>query len=201
MPKSSATSFKGQVRLTRRAYPLCFIHRPDDVAEIERIIGCPVPIDAAWNGFAVSREAWQLPLRRRDPVLRSVLERHADEIAARLPAMDPVAIDVRRALASRMAKGDIEIRGVARSLGTSARSRQRRLAAAGVSYHELVESTNLEAASQVPDSKLSLGEVAYLLGYSEPAAFHRAFKRRNGITPQAFRQRQGESPCCTEVPA
>jgi hypothetical protein len=124
-----------------RAAYVSFIHRPDDVAEIERIIGCPVRIDAAWNGFAVSREAWQLPLCRRDPVLRSVLERHADEIAARLPVMDPVAIDVRRVLASRITKGDIEIQGVARALGTSIRSLQRRLAVAGVSYHELVEST------------------------------------------------------------
>jgi AraC-like DNA-binding protein len=39
------------------------------------------------------------------------------------------------------------------------------------------------------DATLSIGEIAYLLGYSEPGALHRAFKRWHGTTPQAFRQR------------
>jgi AraC-like DNA-binding protein len=39
------------------------------------------------------------------------------------------------------------------------------------------------------DSALTVGEVAYLVGYSEPAPFHRAFKRWYGMTPEAFRQK------------
>jgi AraC-like DNA-binding protein len=57
--------------------------------------------------------------------------------------------------------------------------------------HELgaADDTRREAADTYLNNKtLSIGEVAYLLGYSEPAAFHRAFKRWQGITPQVFRQ-------------
>jgi AraC-like DNA-binding protein len=39
---------------------------------------------------------------------------------------------------------------------------------------------------------LAIGEIAYLVGYSEPAPFHRAFKRWYGMTPEVFRQKQRE---------
>jgi AraC-like DNA-binding protein len=164
-------------------------NRPDDASEMERVLGCPVRGEAAWAGFALSQEAWRLPMRRPDPVLRGVLERHAAEIMSRLPAADGVVRELREALMSRIARGEIEIESVARSMAISARSLQRRLARAGTTYQELLEATRREAACRyLADRALSVGEVAYLLGYSEPAAFHRAFKRWNGTTPQEYRR-------------
>jgi AraC-like DNA-binding protein len=120
-----------------------------------------------------------------------MLQRQADEAIARLPPMDGVVLDVRRALASRVGGSDTRIQTVARTLATSARSLQRRLAAAGVSYQQLLDLARKAAAERyLTDAPLSIGEVAYLLGYSEPAAFTRAFRRWNDETPQAFRLRQ-----------
>jgi AraC-like DNA-binding protein len=77
----------------------------------------------------------------------------------------------------------------------SARTLQRRLADEGVSYQELLEDGRKEAAGRyLRDSTLAIGEVAYLVGYSEPAPFHRAFKRWYGVTPEVFRQKQREKP-------
>ena len=39
------------------------------------------------------------------------------------------------------------------------------------------------------DASLAVGEVGYLLGFSEPSAFHRAFRRWHDMTPAAFRGR------------
>ena len=139
------------------------------------------------NSFAISREAWHTPMRRRDPVLRGVLERHAEEIIARTPGLDNATGEIRRVIMSRILQGETEIRERARALGTSARSLQRRLSAAGTSFQNLIDSTRREAATRyLQDRKISIGEVAYLLGYSEPPAFHRAFKRWNGITPSGI---------------
>jgi AraC-like DNA-binding protein len=177
-----------------------FTHRPDDGVEMQRVLGCPVRGGEAWNGIALSRDAWQLPMRRRDPILRAVLEGHAKEIIARLPAGDDVTVEIRRAIMSRILQGETEIQSVARALATSARSLQRRLSAAGTSYQELLDSTRREAATRyLQDAKLSIGEVAYLLGYSEPPAFHRAFKRWNGVTPQEFRHQRAEERALTRT--
>ena len=177
-----------------RAAYASFRHIPDDVAEMERVLGCPVHPAASWNGWALARETWQLPLRRRDSVLSSLLQRQADEAMARLPPMEDIAADVRRALAPRLGGGDTRIETIARALATSARSLQRRLAAAGVSYRQVLDLARKEAAERyLRDSRFSIGEVAYLLGYSEPAAFNRAFRRWRKERPQAFRKRQRRS--------
>ena len=172
-----------------------FTHRPDDVFEMQRVLGCPVRAEDPGNGFALSQEAWHLPMRRRDPILRRVLEQHAEEIIARLPAggKDDVTGEIRRVIMAHIPQGKIEIQSVARALATSARSLQRRLSAVGTSYQELLDSTRREAATRyLQDRRLAIGEVAYLLGYSEPSAFHRAFKRWNRVTPQEFRRQRTE---------
>jgi AraC-like DNA-binding protein len=172
-----------------RAEYIALAHKPDDAAEMAELLGCRVQAGAAWSGLALSGEAWRMPFRRRDPVLRELLERQANEIVDRLPAGDPVVVDVRRALAKRVAGGDSRIDEVAQGLAMTARTLQRRLAAAGVSYQDLLEETRREAAEKyLAGSALSIAEVSYLLGYSEPSVLHRAFKRWKGMTPAAFRQ-------------
>jgi AraC-like DNA-binding protein len=166
-----------------------FMHQPDDVKEIEQILGCEVRAGASWSGVAINRQNWELPFRRRDPVLRELLERQANDLIGRLPTTHDIAFDVRRVLAKRIAGGDTRIDSVARELATTARTLQRRLEAAGRSYQDLVELTRKEAAERyLRDTSLPIAEVAYLLGYSEPSALHRAFKRWKGVTPQVFRQ-------------
>jgi AraC-like DNA-binding protein len=115
-----------------------FCHNPDDVPEMERVLGCRVHAGASWNGWALSRTTAQLPLRRRDPTLSKLLQRQADEAIARLAPTEGVALDER----------------------------------------------------YLTDSPLSIGEVADLLGYLEPAAFNRAFRRWHNEPPQAFRERR-----------
>jgi AraC-like DNA-binding protein len=184
-----------------RAAYASFCHTPDDVGEIARLFGCPVQAGASWNGWALSREMCQLPLRRRDPALASLLQRQADEALARLPPMEGVAFDVRQALAPRVGGGDIRIQTIARTLATSTRSLQRRLAAAGVSYQLLLDLARKDAAGRyLTESVLSIGEIAFVLGYSEPAAFNRAFRRWHHETPQSFRRRQRDQRLRMTVP-
>jgi AraC-like DNA-binding protein len=121
--------------------------------------------------------------------LRQVLEGHANDLLARVPARTGLALEVQRALAPRVAGGDTRIESIGHEFGMSARTLQRRLAGEGVSYQKLLDDERKAAAGRfVTESTLAIGEIAYLLGYSEAPPFYRAFKRWYGRTPEKFRE-------------
>ena len=96
--------------------------------------------------------------------------------------------DLRRALAPRLTGGDLRVRSVASAMGVSPRTLQRRLAAEAETYNGVLDALRCDAAAgYLSGGTLSVGEIAFLLGYSEPAAFHRAFKRWHGVTPAVYR--------------
>jgi len=176
------------------AASISFEHKPDDVAAFEHAMGCPVRTAASWNGLTIDPSICRLPMRRRDPILRKFLESQANAILANMPARTGVAMEVRRALASAVASGATRMAAIARQLGMSERTLHRRLAEDRVSYQELLEEVRKAAAGRyLDDSPLAISEIAYLLGYSEPAAFHRAFKRWYATTPEQFRTRSDRS--------
>ena len=121
-----------------RVTSVSFQHTPDDAGGVRtRARAAPFVAASSWSGLTVPLDAWRLPLRRRDPVLRHMLESHADEILARLSPTGGLALDVQRALTPEWSRGDARIGALARQLAMSGRTLQRRLAAEGVSYQEL----------------------------------------------------------------
>jgi len=76
---------------------------------------------------------------------------------------------------------------VARALNMSARTLQRRLSSDALTYKQLLEDVRLSLAKQyLKEAGRSVSEVTYLLGFSEPSNFARAFKRWTGVSPVAF---------------
>ena len=85
-------------------------------------------------------------------------------------------------------RGQPELVGIARHLGTSRRSLQRALQRRGTSFSAIVDYARAELAQEyLADASKSLGSVAYLLGFSDVRAFNRAFKRWTKLTPRQFR--------------
>lgn len=73
--------------------------------------------------------------------------------------------------------------------GTSARSLQRELAAAGLSYSRLLDQVQFErAAEMLRETDAKIIEVAHATGFENPSHFSRAFRRIAGVTPREFRQ-------------
>lgn len=79
---------------------------------------------------------------------------------------------------------------IAKLLNMSERSLTRQLAKEDTNYNELFAEVQSERARNLlANRKLAVSEVAYRMGYSDPAAFTRAFTVWEGITPSEWRSR------------
>jgi AraC-like DNA-binding protein len=170
-----------------------FQHRePPHAGELRASYGCPVAFEQSETTVEFPPEVAQLPVRRPDPGLRQFLERHASVLAARLPDETQTAERVRACILDAFQHGEPSQHSVARDLAMSERTLQRRLQDEGTRFTAVVDRTRRELAEQyLRESPMAVHAIAFLLGYSEPSAFHRAFRRWTGLTPQAFRERLG----------
>jgi AraC-like DNA-binding protein len=98
--------------------------------------------------------------------------------------------EVERRVEPMLASGPVRIDSVARALGCSRQTLYRRLKAEGITFAELLDGLRRRLALRfVREQGLSVKETAWRLGFADPAAFSRAFKRWTGTSPSAARGR------------
>ena len=157
--------------------------------EYQQVFGCPALFDRDRVAIRYDDEALAAPAQHHDPQLYRILESHAERVLAEMPATATFRERVRREVVQRLREGEPAIAGIAESLATSERSLQRRLQSEGVSFRDVVdEARHKLAVVYLGDQSLSVTDVACLLGYSEAAAFTRAFKRWTGQPPSQARR-------------
>lgn len=164
---------------------------PADAAEHRRIFGVSPAFAAPRNALLLTADAMLATVPAADPALSRIVTSHAEQLLNKLtPSADEgLLARVRRVILSGLADRQATIGETARLLCMSERSLQRALQAEGTTFNALFAEVRARAALDfIADAKLALGEIAYLLGFSEPSAFHRAFKRWTGLTPLAARQ-------------
>ena len=125
----------------------------------------------------------ETPLVTADPTLLAILLPTAEAKREQKGAEASVTGQVRRALRAALCNDDAAVASVARRLGLTARSLQRRLEDEGTSFQILRDETRRTLAERYLADTHSLAEISFLLGFSEPSAFFRAFKRWTGLTP------------------
>jgi AraC-like DNA-binding protein len=167
-----------------------FQHAPPiDVREHERVFGCPVRFNRPVNGVVLRRALLDTPLIRADPGLCGVLDRHVRSLIERMPRAAALSDRVRGLVASELSTGRPSAAGVARKLHMSRRSLQRQLEADGTTFRALCDGLRRDLAIRyLREREIAVAEVAFLLGFSEASAFHRAFKRWLGTTPTLYRR-------------
>jgi len=170
---------------------------PPDPTPFSEILCGEVRFGALRNLLWLSDATWSAPSRRAEPALRAVLSRYADEALERRGVGSRLAGRLMPLIMETLASGGASLESLAPRLGMSPRTLQRRLSEEETTFSEELDRARQSLAGRYLSNKsLSVGEVAWLLGYSEPSAFVRAFERWTGTTPGHYRAgaRRKESP-------
>jgi AraC-like DNA-binding protein len=168
-----------------------FIHdEPDERVEYFRFLGCPVKFGAEWDAVIYAEETTRLPVKGADTGLLEVLEATCQKLLGPTPKGRDLVREVRHLIIERLPTGSASINAISGQLGVSSKTLERRLAEQGESFSALLDRTRFNAVTHyLEDPDMRLTQVAYLAGYTEPAALVRAFKRWTGETPAKFRER------------
>lgn len=167
-----------------------FTHRaPTDPAVYRKWFDAPVTFGAATTQLVMPLAALDASLASADPKLLAILTRAADELHRRAPEDPTITAQVARVLRETLRTDEAHIERVAKQLGLTARSLQRRLKDEATSFQDVREQVRRELAQRYLEANLSISEISFLLGFSEPSAFFRAFKRWTGQTPVEARRR------------
>jgi AraC-like DNA-binding protein len=169
--------------------------RPPRMDEHLRLFGVTPCFGAPHDELLFEHRLLDLPQREAEPALGSILDRHLHELLQQLPPRANFLDRVRAAVIGALQNGEPSLDELAQRLHMSRRSVQRRLQQEGTSIKDLTAVLRAELATRyLQEPNESVGEIAFLLGFSEPSTFHRAFKRWTGMTPAQYRQTRRRQP-------
>ncbi len=161
--------------------------RPADAGPYQRFFGCEVRFDADEDRMTLSRSDADRPLPSSNRQIAATMDRILVERLAQLEKGDVVA-RCQAHLLEQLSSGDVSEDAMAGQLHMSRRTLQRKLADADLTYKQLVDDTRRDLALRhLDDSRYSITDVTFLLGFSQQSAFTRAFKRWTGMSPSAYR--------------
>ena len=168
-----------------------FIHaKPDPKVAYAKFLGCPVQFDAEWDSLVFTEKTMQLRVSGADNKLLKALEQVCQKILGPTPAKPDIVHDIRELIIDRLTKGAPRAEDIASELNMSSRTLDRRLAERGVTFSTLLDDVRCGLAKKyLSDPNVGLARLAYLTGYSQPAALVRAFKRWTRMTPKQFRNK------------
>lgn len=156
--------------------------------EYERVFGAPVTFGASRNAILMD-EAWTHHRIQQHPrYVFGVFSERAAALLKSLQDSQSMRGRVEAQLMPILHTGEPRMETVAEKLGVSKQTLARRLKAEGATFEKVLDELRHRLAlDYLQGRKVSVNETAYLVGFSEPAAFSRAFKRWTGTSPSLAR--------------
>ncbi len=167
----------------RFAYPA-----PLNISEHHRIFQSPLLFSSDESRLVILESDIKVPLLRSNTLVRRYLEKPLSQAMAEFTASEPVTQRVIRFLTREMTDKVPRLQNVAKEFGLGSRVLQILLQEEGTSFQKLLDLARKKIAKEyLTDPTVTIQEISFFLGFSEPSAFHRAFRRWTGRTPSEYR--------------
>lgn len=165
---------------------------PTEVKPHERMFAAPIVWSTPVPRLIFEDAMLDQPLLHQDAVLQELVSRSAERLLAALATRDTWCARTREAVVELLRGGSPDIASVAKALGASERTLQRRLRSEGQTFESVLDQVRYEmAAGLLADERRSIADVGWLVGFRELSAFYRAFRRWSGRTPAEYRASVG----------
>jgi len=139
------------------------------------------------NAITVDNETLDWKVRSGDPSILRTLTSHADELLLPGESEQDYSWKVKSILPDALRQQAFGIEDLANKLNISPRTLQRRLKELGYSYQTIVNETRQKLAEiYLSENKVSMNEIAFLIGYREQSSFNHAFKSWTGLSPSEY---------------
>ena len=159
-----------------------------DVQALEAYFGCPIQIGANGNRLTLHRRDLDRPFVSYNADLLEILTPVLDRSLGEHQRITPITEIVKWIIKRSLTGGRPDIQTIAKEMGMSDRTLQRRLTDEGRSFkHLLAEVRQEQARMYLTDTALDIKEVAFLMGYEDQNSFYRAFRQWEGVTPSHWR--------------
>lgn len=177
--------------LGKIVYPLAvyFEHSaPEDLSQHRSLFNCELYFGAGCYKMVFPSSILDENITHANPQLYAMFQKIADEMLSKITEKQYVSWKVSRLLLDLLPNSKPNIETVAGEMALGVRTLQRKLRDEGFSFNELLTKVRKEMAIQhLGRRQLSIAEISYLLGFSEPSVFHRSFKKWTGQTPTDYR--------------
>ncbi len=179
MPNLANLSFPKAIRFTHA--------EPSYRAEYDRIFGVPLFFDSHMNALQIDEAFLNMKLPRTNPYLSEIMSARAEELLKSLEMSKTTRGRVENLLVPILHTGEASMDVIAVKLGLSRQTLFRKLKAEGVTFEQVLDELRHKLALHyLNGKKVPVNQTAYLVGFSEPAAFSRAFKRWTGSSPRMY---------------
>lgn len=153
--------------------------------------GLEVEDEAGRNALLLSEKLLGTSLSPFDSLTRQTLEQEAERQLRMLRGHTDWLASVRHHLQMTLQDSPPRRQQVAEKLGVSVRTLDRRLADAGISWQQLLDSTRAQLARDyLADPEMTVADISKRLGFADVRAFQRRFRQWTGMAPSEFRQRR-----------